>query len=583
MFEITNEKFIELQFEAVPEGAPDITAAVSRTASLTLHSRKQLLPDQIVGLRAGDPSGSTVIVITPAVMSCEPSPSFVLQKYDGCGTAFGRGQYNGYDFVWRCDGESIKTDLPGTEEQGIADSTDFYGQMALMFFPYVAWLEPRSPETSEFRRRYLNGHDVSLDECYRYIDQIYYTIKSRHRGTGRILALETGCSYEECTGMQPAASRVMDSPKRTIFPWNSPDTAGIPNDYSVSSALAGKYRLDQTFGTVSENGGEHSYDFSKDVVPLSFLGEYVDNTVFRTCLRNAVKYLELLFRKNGLDDDASNGSLFGYIGKSGVGMLRSYIQNTFISGDPGTGKTVTVKAVAAALGLPMLTVRVGVRTEESDLTQLVEVTKEGLRTRKAPMYWYVRYGGIIVIDDLTNADANMLFNIIGNLLESPYSYSVGGELVYRHPVSFMYGTANIGTVGSNEQNPAMLTRWTHLEAQMPDEKDFIENIRRGTLNATGALLSDEQYDRLCKWVYDTYIGVFTSVRKRDSQAAAELLTLRSAISLATQISTFVFFGDRFDAVQVARETVCNILKAGNRPEAHEAIGKALSVASMPVL
>ena len=325
------------------------------------------------------------------------------------------------------------------------------------------------------------------------------------------------------------------------LPWFNDD--GIPNDLSVSSALKGKYRL--SFPT----------EFSSDLVPLSFLEGYVDNPDFRNVLEQAVGYLSAMKRKGATESF-------------------SLLQNFMLVGEPGTGKTMLVRAIAAALGLPILIVRLGDRSEKDEITQEVRVTESGFQTVKSRCYHFIKDGGIVLFDDITNADPNMFFSVMGGVFESPFEYYVGNECVKRHPMSLFFATANIGTVGSEAMNEALLTRFgNHYVVSRLSEDKFIRTIEtRALLGAGYEGVDMKKLHSVTKWVYATFERAEKLVAQYSADTSNSLLSLRAAVSIEEMVLNAWANGFVPDLKRYARQAFANIMYSGG----NENIAKSLA-------
>jgi MoxR-like ATPase len=256
-------------------------------------------------------------------------------------------------------------------------------------------------------------------------------------------------------------------------------------------------------------------------------------------------------------------------------MKGSNQQNLMLAGEPGAGKTLLVRMLAATLGLPCAYIRLGERSEKDELTQEVAVTDHGFEAIKAKLYWYVKYGGIVLFDDLSNADPNMFFSVTGGLLESPYEYTVNQETVKRHPLCIMLATTNVGTIGSQPMNQALLTRFGgHFVVERLSDKTFKECIKQRATSNSGTA-SMKQANPITDWSYMVYQSVLNAVKTVDRETADKLITLRAAISTAEKILNALAGNVPVDAKRAAREAIANILYTGGNAALQKAVSDAI--------
>ncbi len=141
---------------------------------------------------------------------------------------------------------------------------------------------------------------------------------------------------------------------------------------------------------------------------------------------------------------------------------------TLITGEPGTGKTSLILALAHQFGVPAwLTPCNGSMSASELIGKIVFNANEGVDgdTRKTvfvpgPLLWCFVKGGIILLDDglqLTSAamTAVMEFGMMPNI----YNCATNGETYHRHPNFRLVMTGNLGCVGTNKVPEALLDRF----------------------------------------------------------------------------------------------------------------------------
>lgn len=492
----------------------------------------------------------------------QKSPTFVHQGYDAEGCAYGTAQVAGEEFKWKCDGTQVWNTL-STKDEMIFSIPEILRRIAL--YPVVMWYFGQQAETREFMSRYTNPNmPISADECVR---------ASVHFEYGHVAQHPTVTVAVECTEAQcaPAKERsiLKASQSAVMMPWHAkPD---IPNDLSVDSARAGKYRLNGNWGCVQDGG--KSYDFAADIINPSELDHYIDNEDYRSVLSQVLGYLGSLIRTNKLtlDENTPINDLF-----ANIAMTRSNQQNMMLAGDPGAGKTLLCRMIAATLGLPCTIIRLGERSEKDELTQEVIATDHGFDTIKSKLYWYAKHGGIVVFDDLSNADPNMFFSTVGGLLESPYEYLVNQETVKRHPLCIIMATTNVGTIGSQPINEALLTRFgSHYVVERLSDAELKKCITERARANSGVTLDASVQNAITDWTYNVFTAVTRAIRNIDQETADRLITMRAAIGTAEKIMNTIANGFDVDYTRIACQTMANILYTGGNPILQKAVADAI--------
>lgn len=517
--------------------------------------------------RVGIPLGNPAFIVGERI---EEQRAFEEEAYD---LLFGKTVLKGEEIRWVTDGTVVKTTFSCSEAE--FDFLSIEEKCRVTLYPLAAHYEPSDDDTAEFRKKYLAGTATKV-EALRYSDAFYY---------GRVVdndavELILGCSEAECT--PPEAETPFDSaptPNTTekhILPWLSAETASIPNDFSVESALKGKYRLPFEWGEVADKEG-NTYSFKEDVLDLSFLGEYVDNPSYRQAVRQLCGVFGAVARREKLTADTEDA-----LGKLLRSPAFSTAQNLMLVGEPGTGKTMLARALGATFGLPVAVLRLSTHSETDEMTTQVVATDEGFKTLMSQLYWYTQYGGIFVFDDVSNADANQFFSVVGGLLEAPFNYNVNQRPVHRSALSFMVGTANIGTVGSVAMNEALLTRFSsHLLVNPLSDEDFKKAILTRAIALTGHVPPEKEGQKLINWVFSVYKKTLSTVKSIDLELAGKLITLRAAVALAEKIFCALADGFEFDSTVEAQTTMSGILYTAGNPEVNKAVSDA--IANLPKL
>lgn len=507
------------------------------------------------------------VTVSRIGQACEKTPNFVMKGYDINGCAYGTLYANGEEVKWRCNGETVWTSLNADDDEDFFSQQEIY---RLLLYPFVAWYENKNPEIDGFREKYQK-HITTVDDCIRYSLAFQYGFARQQPEVECVV----GCSEKMC---EPAIEQDIvvkaSGNTRTVgcgLPWQTE----TPTALSIDSAIAGKFNLAGKWGIVTE--GNKSYDFTADMVSPAEMEGYVDNPDFHDNLQQLVGYIGSLFRTNQLTWDGT--SINTFMENHNVTMKGSNQQNIMLAGEPGSGKTLLCRMLAAAFGMPCLIIRLGERSEKDELTQEVAATDHGFDTIKSKLYWYVKYGGLVVFDDLSNADPNMFFSVTGGLLESPYEYSVNQETIKRHPMCIMMATTNVGTIGSQPMNEALLTRFGgHYVVERLSDEAFKKCIIGRAQSNSGVIVKDKTQKMIADWTFNVFHSVAKAIKTVDRETADRLITMRAAIATAEKILNAIADGYPTDCKKAAQQTMANILYTGGNPTLQRAVSEAIDSA-----
>lgn len=170
--------------------------------------------------------------------------------------------------------------------------------------------------------------------------------------------------------------------------------------------------------------------------------------------------------------------------------------NGRLIGEPGTGKSYTIRMACAACQVPFIDVAFSKHTEEDvaeGKTRIVDGRPEFVLT-DIPKYW--AKGGVQVWEEPNLADPAVTFGIASQALEKPFMIMENGvNKVYRHPLTFVFACENTGLEGTNPDNPAFSNRF---ETTWPIEAPTEEELKGMLMKQTG------QSKTLVNWVYEAY-------------------------------------------------------------------------------
>lgn len=509
------------------------------------------------------------ITISRIGQACDASPNFTMKGYDINGCAYGTLYANGEEAKWRCNGETVWTTLNTDDDEDFFTQQEIY---RLLLYPFVAWYEDKNPQTKDFREKY-SKHLATTDDCLLFSMAFEYGFAKKQP----VVECLVGCPAQMCEPaieqdivVQPSGNTTRTT--KNGLPWQNDET---PVALNIQSAIEGKFNLRGEWGLVTHEG--KSYDFTADMVNPADMQDYIDNPDFQDNLQQFLGYIGSLFRTNNLVWDGTPMNKF--LDAHNVLMKHSNQQNSMLAGGPASGKTLMGDMLAAALGMPRLVIRLGERSEKDELTQEVVATDHGFDTIKSKLYWYVRYGGLVIFDDLSNADPNMFFSITGGLLEAPYEYSVNQETVKRHPLCIIMATTNIGTTGSQPINEALLTRFGgHYVVERLSDDAFRQCIISRAQSNSGVVVKPKTQKQIADWTFNVFNSVSRAIKTVDRETADRLITMRAAIATAEKILNAIADGYQVDCKKAARQTMANILYTGGNATLQKNVAAAIDSA-----
>jgi hypothetical protein len=217
-------------------------------------------------------------------------------------------------------------------------------------------------------------------------------------------------------------------------------------------------------------------------------------------------------------------------GITGVEAIGKDYINSFITGNPGTGKTTLAYALGAATNMPVYTVAITKNTEEDTFSGMNKVVDGSLQFVSTDFLEAYTNGGIILLEEINLADPSVIMGALGQAVEFPFVLMKDGyQPVHRHPLCVIIGTMNVGTAGSRSVNEALASRFRQsYMLNDPTKEDFLKIL----MNSSGAKKS------VAEWVYNAYIKIHEYL-KNPSVNAEDIclnITLRSCIGAIDNIS-----------------------------------------------
>jgi len=199
--------------------------------------------------------------------------------------------------------------------------------------------------------------------------------------------------------------------------------------------------------------------------------------------------------------------------------------DTYLYGEPGTGKSSAGEYIAKALELPFGYISLTIQTAESKLVGYMDAHGNYIKTE-----FYERYttGGVFLIDEIDNASGNLLTSLNSALANGNGAFPCGQ--VKRHPDFICIATGNTTGFGHNPMFPERQV----LSGAIRDRFVFLQWTYDETFERELALAQHDNKERTNKWV-----AWVQSVRKYAKQNDPKLpVTPRASIKGARLLDEF---------------------------------------------
>lgn len=182
-------------------------------------------------------------------------------------------------------------------------------------------------------------------------------------------------------------------------------------------------------------------------------------------------------------------------GIQGIDAIKNDYINITLSGNPGTGKTISFYNLAAATGLPICTVPSSKNTDEDTYEGKNKFIDGQVRFVETDFLNFYQNGGIILLEEVNLADPGVTMGALGQAVEFPFVLMKDGyEAVRRHPLCIICSTKNINTYGSRGVNQAFSNRFVHsILLDDPTDDEFVKILMKKGF-------PEEQ----CAWVHKFY-------------------------------------------------------------------------------
>lgn len=329
---------------------------------------------------------------------------------------------------------------------------------------------------------------------------------------------------------------------KTVEVWNIEQTEA---EFRGATALVRKYGNQISRGTYKLELGETSTDreqAEEAVEETSTKEVELEMTTTATVRKLPVREVMAAAVSNYIPKKNSNYVKFGFYDDMKTIIRSGEFAPTYIVGESGNGKTMTVFQVCAELERECIPVNITNETCEEDLIGHQTLRDGNLEWKDGPALIAMRRGAVLLLDELDQGTSRLL--CLQTILQSHSYYNKKtGEMIHAAPGFTVVATGNtrgdgVGQdvyIGAQLMNEAFMDRFSiSFEHQYPTEA-----VERRIL---GKLMDEEQIiERLVSWAHSTR-------RTKATGAINHSITTRRLTQIA---ANFRIFKDSKKAIKMA--------------------------------
>lgn len=168
------------------------------------------------------------------------------------------------------------------------------------------------------------------------------------------------------------------------------------------------------------------------------------------------------------------------LGITDIDFIKNDFVNILLWGDPGTGKTTLANAVSALTGMPIYEATINEDSEDDEFEGKNKIVKGSITFVETAFLEGFQNGGIILLEEINLARANVFTSVINQAIEYPYILKRNGyERIVRHPLTVIIATMNLDTEGTSTINSSSSQRLlSKYEIEEPTENECKSMLMR---------------------------------------------------------------------------------------------------------
>lgn len=168
------------------------------------------------------------------------------------------------------------------------------------------------------------------------------------------------------------------------------------------------------------------------------------------------------------------------LGITDLNSIKNDFVNILLWGDPGTGKTTMANVISALTGMPIYVSTTNEDSEDDEFEGKNKIVKGSISFVETAFLEGFQKGGIILMEEINLARANVFTSVINQAIEYPYILKRNGyECIERHPMTIIIATMNLDTEGTSAVNSSSAQRFlSKYEIKEPSEAEVKQMLIR---------------------------------------------------------------------------------------------------------
>ena len=319
--------------------------------------------------------------------------------------------------------------------------------------------------------RGIKGHDVEAPTyCFKFCDAFYYAYA---KTDPTIMVSPSSLSLESVKtayDMGNLTDLSATAPELNTKPCDLFMEATKKKEKAEKKKKAKKNEWKEMLKDIKAGKYLIGYDWSEEqlrhVPPMSYLDTFIPSEEFYEILR------KLSYR---LGDHMVSACV---LEQTEPDDIKNDIVNILLYGDPGSGKTALVHALAAATGMPLYSIKFNEDSEDDVFEGKNKIVEGKISFVETEFLKGFEKGGIVLMEEINLGRANMLTSVMNQAMEYPFYVERNGyDKVVRHPLVAAFATMNLDTDGTMTLNSAMAQRFNNkYMVDEPSESEFKERL-----------------------------------------------------------------------------------------------------------